>query len=120
MLAFIGYTLILVLDKVLFDTHALFDDHGDGHADPAVKKFEQNVRASMTKVANVSASGNATKEELTASKAEARASMEQGVKDYLNPHDRFAERMRRSMQKSGGGDEGNAIEDQQHLFTKEA
>ena len=35
-LAFAGYTLILILDKVLFDTHALFDaDDEHGHGDPA-------------------------------------------------------------------------------------
>ena len=49
LLAFIGYTLILILDKVLFDTHALFD-HNDVHdnhghkCDPAEMKFEQNVK----------------------------------------------------------------------------
>ena len=49
-LAFAGFTLILILDKVLFDTHALFDAHGEGHAhDPAAAKFEQNVRASFQK-----------------------------------------------------------------------
>lgn len=26
-LIFVGYTLILIIDKVLFDTHALFDNH---------------------------------------------------------------------------------------------
>ena len=26
-----GYTLILIIDKVLFDTHVILDDHGDGH-----------------------------------------------------------------------------------------
>jgi len=26
-----GYTLILIIDKILFDTHAILDDHGDGH-----------------------------------------------------------------------------------------
>ncbi len=30
MLAFIGYTIILLLDKVLFDAHAAFDLHGHG------------------------------------------------------------------------------------------
>jgi len=44
-LVFAGYTIILIIDKVLFDTHALFDhDHEgaeDGHAeDPAHKKLE--------------------------------------------------------------------------------
>ena len=49
-----GYTFILVIDKVLFDSHALFDhDHGDddhGH-DPAEAKFEKNLKASMVKAA---------------------------------------------------------------------
>ena len=31
LLAFSGYTIILVLDKVLFDTHALFDHDDDSH-----------------------------------------------------------------------------------------
>ena len=36
LLLVIGYTFILVLDKVLFDTHAMFHDegeHGHGHGD---------------------------------------------------------------------------------------
>ena len=45
--------------------------------------------------------------------------MEQGVKDYLNPHDRFAQRMKRSMTK-GEPSEGNVVEDQQHLFVQDA
>ena len=40
LLAFVGYTLILVLDKVMFDSHALFDEHDDGHLhDPADRKL---------------------------------------------------------------------------------
>ncbi len=44
-LVFVGYTLILVIDKVMFDTHALFDhDHDDDHAhdvpDPAELKLQ--------------------------------------------------------------------------------
>ena len=44
-LVIVGYTLILIIDKVLFDTHALFEhDHGeheDGEEamDPAERKF---------------------------------------------------------------------------------
>ncbi len=31
-LVFCGYTFILLVDKVMFDSHALFDHgHGDGH-----------------------------------------------------------------------------------------
>lgn len=111
LLAFLGYTLILVLDKVLFDTHALFDDHGDGRAhDPADKKFEQNVRASQAHVDKLNPEASA--EEVRASQVEARANMEQGVKDYLNPHDRFAERMKRSLSKQKEGEEGDIVEDQ--------
>lgn len=51
---FCGYTLILIIDKVLFDTHALFEDeHGHGghddHNDPAEIKLEVNMKASMAK-----------------------------------------------------------------------
>eukprot|EP00354_Favella_ehrenbergii_P012556 CAMPEP_0170453746 /NCGR_PEP_ID=MMETSP0123-20130129/2233_1 /TAXON_ID=182087 /ORGANISM="Favella ehrenbergii, Strain Fehren 1" /LENGTH=206 /DNA_ID=CAMNT_0010716237 /DNA_START=53 /DNA_END=673 /DNA_ORIENTATION=- len=50
-LIFVGYTIILMIDKVIFDTHALFD-HDDGHGqdhdhdhDPAteVKTYETNT-----------------------------------------------------------------------------
>mmetsp|Transcript_22728 Transcript_22728/g.16097 ORF Transcript_22728/g.16097 Transcript_22728/m.16097 type:complete len:131 (-) Transcript_22728:280-672(-) len=44
LLFFCGYSLILLLDKVMFDTHALFDEaHSDSGepqiADPAARKF---------------------------------------------------------------------------------
>ena len=29
-LIFLGYTIVLTVDRVMFDSHALFDDHGDG------------------------------------------------------------------------------------------
>jgi zinc transporter 1/2/3 len=29
-LMFAGYTIVLTVDRVMFDSHALFDDHGDG------------------------------------------------------------------------------------------
>ena len=34
----VGYTIILMIDKILFDTHAIFEDghdHGHGHKDEA-------------------------------------------------------------------------------------
>ena len=42
------------------------------------------------------------------------------VKDYLNPHERFAQRMKRSMQKSKENEEGGAMEEQRDLFTRDA
>ena len=60
LLIFCGYTFILIIDKVLFDTHALFDhDHEDGdHADPATIKLETNLRASMIKAQNTASAGD--------------------------------------------------------------
>lgn len=55
LMIFTGYTIILIIDKVLFDTHALFDhDHdeeGHDHNDPAEIRFEVSVKASMAKSA---------------------------------------------------------------------
>ena len=52
-----GYSIILLIDKVVFDTHALFD--GDGHThDPAEVKFENKLRASMTKANQHAADGD--------------------------------------------------------------
>ena len=47
-LCFAGYTLLLILDKVLFDSHALFDEPSlDQARDPADAKFEKDVRSSI-------------------------------------------------------------------------
>jgi zinc transporter ZupT len=74
-LAFAGYTLILILDKVLFDSHALFDDPGHNHAhDPADAKFEQAVRESFSKQRDLPV--NATPEQVRESQVEAKTSME--------------------------------------------
>lgn len=98
MLIFCGYTFILIIDKVLFDTHALFDHddegHGHGHADPAENKLELNLKASMAKGAALANAGD-----LRASRIEEKDGMEGAMKSYLNPHDRFAERMRASLSK---------------------
>ena len=64
LMIFSGYTIILIIDKVLFDTHALFDhDHEDGHgdhhhADPAEQAFTVSVKASMAKSASMAATGD--------------------------------------------------------------
>ena len=49
LLVFVGYTLILLIDKVIFDTHALFDDH-HGHHDAVDDKFLDQAKKSMIKV----------------------------------------------------------------------
>jgi zinc transporter ZupT len=96
LLIFCGYTFILVIDKVLFDTHALFEhDHGDGHHeshDPAAVKLEINLKASMAKSAALATGGN-----VKASRIVEKEGTEGAMKSYLNPHDRFATRMKASM-----------------------
>ena len=49
LLIFVGYTIILIFDKVLFETHSLFADEHGNHQDPAEAKMEQNVKSSMVK-----------------------------------------------------------------------
>ena len=68
-----GYTLILVIDKVLFDTHALFDhDHETGDiADPAAKKLQDGVKRSFANAERDAAVAQSPKE-LRASQQRAR------------------------------------------------
>ena len=47
-------------------------------------------------------------------------SVEQGIKDYLNPNERFAERIKRSLNRRNSSEENEAVDEQAHLFTKEA
>ena len=49
-LCFVGYTIILLLDKVLFDTHALFDAQDDGLADPADRMLAKSVVATVERM----------------------------------------------------------------------
>lgn len=46
-LVFCGYTLILIIDKVMFDTHALFDHEEDGFDDPIDRQLSDNIRNSF-------------------------------------------------------------------------
>ena len=94
-LAFVGYALILLLDKVMFDSHALFkhDNEEGAMRDPAARKLQDNMKASFSKM-NRSAD---SPEQAKKSMQEARDEMQQEVKSYLNPHDRFANRMKASL-----------------------
>ena len=58
LLIFLGYTIILIIDKVLFDTHALFADEHGHHHDPAEAKMEHNVKASFAKGQAMAAGSN--------------------------------------------------------------
>jgi hypothetical protein len=103
LLIFCGYTIILIIDKVLFDTHALFendhegDGHGHGHAaDPASAQL-------------------AEKGDVRASRIAEREGTQDAMKNYLNPHDRFATRMKASMSRGGAAEDSSTAE-QNALF----
>ena len=49
---------------------------------------------------------------LKRSRIEEKEGMEDAMKQYLNPHDRFATRMRASMKKGSQAEEGNNTEQQ--------
>merc|ERR1712060_370247 len=49
MLVFIGYTIILIIDKVLFDTSALWAEAADGaQADPAARKLSDSLKNNLS------------------------------------------------------------------------
>lgn len=117
LLIFCGYTIILIIDKVLFDTHALFendhegDGHGHGHAaDPASAKLEKNLKASMAASAQLAEKGD-----VRASRIVEREGTQDAMKNYLNPHDRFATRMKASMSRGGAAEDSSTAE-QNALF----
>ena len=118
LLCLLGYTTILLIDKVMFDTSALFDEdngHGDLH-DPADRKLEVNMRASMAKAQTVDDSDPTA---VRKSMQEQVEGIEHAMKGYLNPHDRFATRMRASLKGSKSIEEGVAAEEkkaQDELF----
>ena len=112
---FVGYTIILLFDKVLFDTHSLFDDHDHGENftnDPAARKLQINLSKSAEKVAEVDPNDKVA---VKKSMAEQREDVEDAVKSYLTPTDRFATRMKASLSpKNSRADQ--AAEDQKALF----
>jgi len=104
--------LILIIDKVLFDSHALFDhDHedGEGHSDPAEAKIEKSLKASMALAVSHAQNGD-----VRASRIEQKEGVDSAMSNFLNPADRFATRMKASMRK--GGDVDEETEAQQNLF----
>ena len=121
LLIFVGYTIILIIDKVLFDTHALFADNeharSGSNPDPANAQFEESVRNSMSKARSAEMSNDPA--ELKKSLIEEREEVEDAVKSYLNPHDRFATRMRASMNKGSKAENGEAVQ-QNNLFVDQS
>lgn len=54
-IVFLGYSFILLLDKVAFDSHDLFDS---GHGDPAAEKLQEISRKSIMRREEALATGD--------------------------------------------------------------
>ena len=97
-MVFCGYTLILVIDKVMFDTHALFD-HDDEAEGTAEQRLNDNLKRSFANDGT--------------SKVQAQEDLQTGIKEYLSTQDRFSARLKASFK---GDDQQQAIADQQQYF----
>ena len=75
-LIFVGYTVILLVDKVIFDTHSLADHgHDDGHGHVEVDDYRKSfVEATHKQIINDS-------------------EIDESIRQYLSRADRFAHRV---------------------------
>ena len=106
LLVVLGYTFILLIDKVIFDTHSLVDSHGHGHGnahghDLVQQNFVNNVRSSFTKVqAMLTEDAMNSKEARENNIKDNTDQINDSIKQYLSRNDKFAVRMSRALRKS--------------------
>lgn len=93
---FCGYTLILVIDKVMFDTHALFEhDNNEVLIDPVDRKLAASIKKSFAQVAHAERGGSLV--DVRKSLAIANVDIKKSMKEYLSSTDRFSARLKASM-----------------------
>ena len=105
-LVFCGYCLILVIDKVMFDTHALFDhddEHGDHALDPAEQKLQSSIKRSFAQVQMAEMKGSQV--DIRKSMAKADNDLKKSMKEFLSSTDKFAVRLKASMSNQTAGQE---------------
>ena len=103
---FCGYTLILILDKVLFDTHALLEPvNHDALTDPVDQKLAANIRASLANIEDAKRIGSPV--DVRRSVSEAKLDIKQSFKEYLSSTDQFAVRLKASMQQNTDAEAGH-------------
>ena len=106
LLVVLGYTFILLIDKVIFDTHSLVDSHGHGHGnahghDLVQQNFVNNVRSSFTKLqAMLTEDAMNSKEARENNIKDNTDQINDSIKQYLSRNDKFAVRMSRALRKS--------------------
>ena len=96
---FLGYTLILIIDKVMFDTHALFEhDHNEVLSDPVDRQLAVSIKKSFAQIEQAERAGSVV--DVRKSIADANTDIKQSFKEYLSNTDRFAARLRASMKQN--------------------
>ena len=98
-LMFCGYTLILISDKVMFDTHALFEHgHNEVLIDPVDRKLAASIKKSFAQIAQAERAGSVV--DVRKSIANANTDIKQSFKEYLSSTDRFSARLKASMKQN--------------------
>lgn len=99
-LAFAGYAFILLIDKVVFDTHSLVGEHHHGHVhDPVQENLIQKAKSSFVKLQKL-ASGDAKIQKNSELTPTDEAQLVEGVKQYLSRNDKFAVRMSAALRRN--------------------
>jgi zinc transporter ZupT len=128
-LVFLGYAFILLIDKVVFDTHSLVDghDHNNHGHDLVQENFVHNVKSSFIKfqklLSDDMSNGNGNPNCNTKNNETV---INDSIKKYLSRNDKFAVRMSVALNKTKmkkmtsrtfvNKDDGLVDDDQAHLF----
>mmetsp|Transcript_11707 Transcript_11707/g.13250 ORF Transcript_11707/g.13250 Transcript_11707/m.13250 type:complete len:383 (+) Transcript_11707:38-1186(+) len=95
-LTFVGYAFILLIDKVIFDTHSLVGEHHHHHLhDPAQVQFVDNFKESLKQ--NLLNQGTPQEDLECINNSEVLAAE---IKAYLSRNDKFAVRMNHALHPS--------------------
>jgi zinc transporter ZupT len=98
---FFGYTFILVIDRVLFDSHALFDDdEHHGNADPAEQRLIETAKKSILATQQAIGAHPYDKASIMKSMAVQQDTIREGMRAYLSKTEKFSVRMSRAMKGS--------------------
>lgn len=89
-LVFVGYSFILLIDKVIFDTHSLVGEHHHGHShDPVQASFINNAKKSFIQPQCSGSMDDGHDHNYCINES----TINQGIKDYLSKNEKFAVRM---------------------------
>ena len=97
---------------MLFDSSALFKaDNSSDQLDPAAKKLQDGIKRTLSET-NLAEDMLGDPDAIKKNDEKQREEIDKEMKAYLNPHDRFAQRMKASMGKKGDGDDAEHMLDQ--------